>query len=289
MKSETYQKEGWLILEEENQFFGKNAEDTDNLKSEDFYFYRQNKEKAKKNIDNSAKEINDFIDCLIKDVPDPSQEEIDRGIEKILQKAYPEKTEIKPIKSKKNRKAAFKVLFVAAVLSVVCFSSLFAVGNTHNISIENGFVSFAKQTVQVVFFGGDEEEYISVDSLLKDLEKHGYNDILFPEIFITKSDNYKASVPEYYSDEVGKQLTFDMHSENEIFKFFIYSYNPLQQSFDYIDVENIKTIAVDDITVYILECDDEASAVEFTNNKYRYYIRAEVPYSDIISIISTMK
>ena len=59
-KSETYQKEGWSILEEENQVFGKNAEAVDsniNLESEDFNFYHQNKEEAKKNIDSSSKEL----------------------------------------------------------------------------------------------------------------------------------------------------------------------------------------------------------------------------------------
>ena len=40
-------------MDVENQVFGKDAETVDNninLESEDFYFYNQNKEEAKKNI-----------------------------------------------------------------------------------------------------------------------------------------------------------------------------------------------------------------------------------------------
>jgi len=276
-------------LEEENQVYGKNADAEKNLESEDFNFCHQNKEKAKKDIDTSAKELVDFIDELIKDVPDPSEEEKAKGIEKILQGTHPEEAEIKPVKSKKNKKTAFKVLFIAAVLSVVGFSCLYAVGNTHNISIENGFISFAKDTVQVVFFGKDEEEFISVDSLLKDLEKNGFKDILFPEVFITNSDVYKVNVPEYYSDEVGKQVTFNIHSKDSGFKFIIHSYNSAQQAFGYMEMDDLESVMIGDISVSVFEYENEPSVAEFVYGNYRYYIRAEIPYSEMMDLVKTFK
>lgn len=289
MKSDTYQKEGWFTLDVDNQVFGKNAEAAENdinLESEDFNFYRQNKEKAKKDIDNSAKELTDFIDGLIADIPEPSQEEIDAGIEKLIKKTHAEEAENKPVKSKRSKKVTLKVLFLAAVLSAVCFTSLFAVGNSRNVSIDNGFISFAKETVQVVFFGEDEKEFISVDTLLKDLEKHGYKDILFPEIFITNSDEYKVSLPEYLEGEL-EQATFDIYSQDDTFKFIIYCFNQSQQSFGYIDVENMENITVNDVTVYISEY-EQVNIAEFVSGDYRYFIESDRPYSELVSIINTI-
>ncbi|MEE1322029.1 MAG: hypothetical protein UHM85_10950 [Acutalibacteraceae bacterium] len=273
----------------DNQVFGKNAEAAENdinLESEDFNFYRQNKEKAKKDIDNSAKELTDFIDGLIADIPEPSQEEIDAGIEKLIKKTHAEGAENKPVKSKRSKKVMLKVLFLAAVLSAVCFTSLFAVGNSRNVSIDNGFISFAKETVQVVFFGEDEKEFISVDTLLKDLEKHGYKDILFPEIFITNSDEYKVSLPEYLEGTL-RQVVFDIHCGSVVYKYGIYSYNPQQQSFGYIDIENMKMVTVDDISVSVTEY-EKVCVAEFVSGDYRYFIESDIPYSELVSIINTI-
>ncbi len=289
MKSDTYQKEGWFILEADNRAFGAGAdalENDTNLESEDFIFYHQNKEEAKKDIDSSAKELTDFIDSLIKDIPGPSQEEKAAGIEKIINKAHPETAEIKPLKRKRSKKAALKVLFIAAVLSAVCFSSLFAVGNARDISIENGFISFARETVQVVFFGEEKADFISVDALLEDLEKHGFEDILFPEIFITNSDEYKVSVPEYL-DGTLRQAVFYIESDDKIINFIIYDYNQSQQMFDYIEVENMKTVTVDGITVYITEY-EQVCIAEFIFDEYRYFIESDVTYSEMIGIVTTI-
>lgn len=289
MKSDTYQKEGWFTLDVDNQVFGKNAEAAENdinLESEDFNFYRQNKEKAKKDIDNSAKELTDFIDGLIADIPEPSQEEIDAGIEKLIKKTHAEEAENKPAKSKRSKKVMLKVLFLAAVLSAVCFTSLFAVGNSRNVSIDNGFISFAKETVQVVFFGEDEKEFISVDTLLKDLEKHGYKDILFPEIFITNSDEYKVSLPRYRDGDF-TQVAFEFYNGEVAYSFGIYSYNS-QQVFEYIDMENVETIKVDDIMVYVFEFGNNNSAVEFIHNGYHYLLKANIPYLEMVDIINTI-
>ena len=65
------------------------------------YFYNQNKEEAKKNIDSSSKELTDFIDSLIQDTPTPSDEEVNVGIEKILKITHPEE-QTKTIKTNKN-------------------------------------------------------------------------------------------------------------------------------------------------------------------------------------------
>ena len=91
-------------MEEENQVFGKNAEAVDsniNLESEDFNFYHQNKEEAKKNIDSSSADLSDFIDSLIQDIPDPSEEDVNAGIEKILKKHIQQRNTPKQIKRRK--------------------------------------------------------------------------------------------------------------------------------------------------------------------------------------------
>ena len=106
-------------MEEENQVFGKDAEAVDsnmNLESEDFNFYHQNKEEAKKNIDSSSADLSDFIDSFIQDVPAPTDEEINLGIEKILERTRPTEEHSK---TNKNKKVTFKVLFIAALLSVL--------------------------------------------------------------------------------------------------------------------------------------------------------------------------
>ena len=287
-KSETYQKEGWFILEEENQVLGKDAEAVDNninLESEDFYFYNQNKEEAKKNIDSSSKDLTDFIDSLIQNVPAPSDEEVNTGIEKILKITHLEE-QIKTVKTNKKKKVTFRVLFIAALLSILSVSCLFVVGSSHNISIENGFVAFAKDTIQIVFFGENKEEYITIDALLVDLEQHGYSDILFPQEFVTKSDEYKVSVPRYLNTDL-EQVTFNIYGCEALYKFVIHSYNQIQQPFDYLDMNNIQTVMVDDIHIYVFQIDTQF-AVEFISDEYRYCIQSDVTYSELLKVMETI-
>lgn len=289
-KSETYQKEGWFILEEENQVFGKDAEAVDsnmNHESEDFNFYHQNKEEAKKNIDSSSADLSDFIDSLIQDIPDPSAEEVNSGIEKILERTQP--TEEQP-KIKKAKKVTFKVLFIAALLSMISFSCLYVVGSSHNINIENGFVTFAKETIQVVFFGEAEEKYITVDALLVDLEQHGYKDILFPQEFITKSDEYKVSVPKYIGDNLGEQVSFNIFCGEIIYKFSIHNYGQAIKTLDYVGMNSVQTITLgEDISLYMFNFDDNDSAIELIYESYHYFIKANIPYVEMVIIANSIE
>ena len=288
-KSETYQKEGWFILEEENQVLGKDAEAIDNninLESEDFYFYNQNKEEAKKNIDSSSKDLTDFIDSLIQDIPAPSEEEINAGIEKILKTTHPEE-QTKTVKTNKKKKVTFRALFIAALLSILSVSCLFVVGSNHDISIENGFVTFAKDTIKIVFFGEDKEEYITVDALLNDLEAHGYKDILFPQEFVNNYDVYKASVPEY-SVDLTKQVTFDIYNDTVRYLFSIHSYNSSQHIFDYVGMENIETETINGIKMYLFDFGDNDSAIEFVYKNWRYRIQSQIPYYKLLKLIETI-
>lgn len=290
-KSETYQKEGWSILEEENQVFGKDAEAVDsniNLESEDFYFYHQNKEEAKSNIDNSSKDLSDFIDSLIQDIPDPSAEEVNSGIEKILERTHPEESKNKASKSSRRKKVTFRVLFIAALLSILSFSGLYVVGSSHNVSIKNGFVSFAKDTIQIAFFDEGEEEYITIDALLTDLEMHGYGDILFPEEFINNYDVYKASVPDYPED-IFNQVLFDICNEKSTFTFAIHEYNQIQKSRDFDNVKTAESIQINDTCIYLFEFDTGISAIEFTYSGHHFYIHSYAPYSDIVEIAKTLR
>ena len=277
-------------MEEENQVFGKDAEAVENninLESEDFYFYNQNKKEAKKNIDSSSKDLTDFIDSLIQDIPAPSDEEVNAGIEKILKITHPEE-QTKAEKTNKKKKVTIRVLFIAALLSILSVSCLFVVGSNHDISIENGFVAFAKDTIQIVFFGEDEEEYITVDTLLADLEAHGYDDILLPQEFVNNYDVYKASVPEYLDTGL-KQVSFNIIDNINTYIFIVYKYNQDSQIFDYKDMNNLQTLVVKDIDMYISEYDDGDCVVEFFFDGYRYYIHARIGYSEIVEIVKTIK
>ena len=288
-KSETYQKEGWFILEEENQVLGKDAEAVDNninLESEDFYFYNQNKEEAKKNIDSSSKDLTDFIDSLIQDVPSPSDEEVNTGIEKILKITHPEE-QTKTVKTNKKKKVTFRVLFIAALLSILSVSCLFVVGSNHDISIENGFVTFAKDTIRIVFFGEDQEEYINVDTVLIDLEAHGYGDILFPQEFVNNYDVYKVSVPKYENDEF-IQVSFDIICEDIVYRFGICNKKQSIQAFDYVNVDNVETVEMDDADIYVFEFDNYTT-IEFIYKEYYFFISSNIPCSDAIIIAESIK
>lgn len=275
-------------MEEENQVFGKNAEAVDsnmNLESEDFNFYHQNKEEAKKNIDSSSADLSDFIDSLTQDIPGPSEEDVSAGIEKILKKTHPTEEHSK---TNKKKKVTFKVLFIAALLSILSFSCFFAVGSSHNISIENGFVTFAKDTIKIVFFGEDKEEYITVDALLTDLELHGYTGILFPQEFVNKSDEYKASVP-VYPEDMFNQVLFDISNENASYTFGIFEYNQTQKTRDFDNVKTAESFEINDTHIYLFEFDTGISAFEFTYDGFRFYVHSYAPYSDVVKIAKTLK
>lgn len=278
-------------MEEENQVFGNNAEAVDNnqnLESEDFYFYNQNKEEAKKNIDNSIADLSDFIDSLIQDIPDPSEEEVNAGIEKILARTHPEEISDKTSKGNGRKKATIKVLFIAALLSILAFSGLYVVGSNHNISIENGFIAFAKDTIQIVFFSGEKEECITVDALLTDLELHGYGDILFPQEFVTKSDEYKVSLPEYTEDEFGKQVAFKITNDIDEYSFVITCPDLSQKSFLYDCIDNVDTIISNNTFIYVFEFNGEAT-IEFIYDKFYCFINSTISYSDMTKIARSIK
>lgn len=290
-KSETYQKEGWFILEEENQVFGKDAEAVDsniNLESEDFKFYHQNKEEAKKNIDSSSKELTDFIDSLIQDIPDPSEDEVAEGVKKILEKTHSDETKDKTSKSNKTKKVTFKVLFIAALLSMISFSCLYVVGSSHNISIENGFVSFAKDTIQVVFFGEDKEEYITIDALLTDLELHGYSDVLFPQECIVASDDYKTSIPKYSAYELNDQVSFKVSNSENNYEFNIRKIDISDIPISYNSLENAETISLNGVYIYIFEFDD-TSTIEFNYDGIYYSITSKAHIDDMVKFAKSIK
>lgn len=123
---------------------------------------------------------------------------------------------------------------------------------------------------------------------MTDLEQHGYGDILFPQEFVTKSDEYKASVPKYLDGEL-RQATFDVNCRDYVYNFGLYAFDKSQQSFDYKDMDNVQTIVIDDINLYLFEFDDGYCVVEFVCDEYRYYIQARVSYSEIVEIAKTLK
>ena len=286
-KSETYQKEGWFILEDENQVFGKitgTGDDNKNLESEDFIFYNRNKEEAKKNLDDSIEDLTEFIDSLIGDMPQLPEEEVNSGVEKILAVTHPQEVR----KTNKKKTITRRVLFIAALISILSVSCLLVVGSNHNISIKNGFVTFAKDTIKIVFFGEEKEESITVDALLTDLRFHGYDDILFPQEFITNSDDYKVSVP-VYSEDVLRQAMFDIYSETSTYSFAIYDYDQNQKFRDFDNIKAAETIEVNGVIIYLFEFDTGLSAIEFACGEYSFYIHSFAPYSEVVEIAKTLR
>ena len=273
-------------MEEENQVFGVEAENTDDFNSEEkFSIYHKDKEDVEKNIQASAKELNDFFDSLIKDEPDPTEEEVNEGIRKILERAYPEK------KTNKNKKVALKVLFIAALLSVLSFSCLFVVGNSHDISIENGFVTFAKDTVKVVFFneGEEKDEYIDIKTLLEDLSYHGYENVLLPQSLY----HCKSSLPEYHKgigeEGLNDTVTFELHGDMCYYSFKIeHLVSESTKSSHFADLDNVETLSVGDVYIYVFEKENILSYSRFVNDGYEYLMQSDVSLSEMINTAKTI-
>lgn len=272
-------------MEEENSVFGTDAKNADDFDSEEkFDFCHKNKEN---NITDSSKELTDYTDLLSQDVPDLSEEEINAGIEKILKTTHP--TEKKSV-SEKSKKVTFKVLFIAAMLSVILlFSGFCAVGNSHDISIENGFATFAKDTVKIVFFGEKEEEFIPVSVLLTDLEQHGYKDIAFPQEFATNLDKYKSNIPAY-SDDITKQVLFSIYSDSATYSFGMYPLDEDTYDANYLGLNDAETLLINGIYVYLFSYDNGRITAEFIHDGYYcYFVTGGVSYSEMTRIVKTIE
>lgn len=279
-------------MEEENSVFGLGAENTDKLDSEkNAVFIIKNKEETQKNIDASSKELTDFFDCLLADLPEPSQEEIDSGIAKILEKTHPEEVKAEPAKANKRKKTTLRVLFIAALLSILSFSCLFAVGSKHNISIENGFIAFAKDAVKVVFFDETQEEYIDMKTLLEDLSSHGYENILIPKALY----NCKFSQPQYFKglDGNGRNnyVTFELNNGSVSYSFKIGAISSDENEAKYyLELKDAETVIVGDLQIYVTEFDNGCSALNFVCDRYSYFLIAEISWDEMINIAqSTIK
>ena len=162
-------------------------------------------------------------------------------------------------------------------------------GSNNDISIENGFVTFAKDTIKIVFFGDGQEKYISVDALLTDLKMHGYDKILFPEEFLVNSDKYKVEVPAFHNDSgIVEQVSFKVHNEDSTLTFNIHKCDQLQTPFSFVDIDDIETIVVNDIYIYVFKFNGENIA-EFICDEYRYSIQSNIVDSKFLNIINSIK
>ncbi len=288
MKSKTYQKEGWFIMDEEKFVFGNYAENEDVMNEENYFnLNNKNKAQAEKDIKNSAEELISFFEAASQDAAEPSEDEINRGIEKILEKAYPVAKPVQLPKEAKSKKVGLRVLFVAAILSILFVTCIGVVGNTNNISIENGFVTFAKDAIRIVFFGADKEEFIPVDALLLDLKAKGYKDILFPEEFVNNSD-YKSTVPKYENSGLTKQVSFNITDGINEFSFFIYEHNSDLNEFCFPELDSAETIISNGNYIYLFELENEQFILFFYNGLI-FDIQFEAPYSDMLKIAESIK
>ena len=288
VKSETYQKEGWFILEEENSVIGFDADNTNNLDSEEKFSIYHDKENAENNIKASAKELTDFAELFMQDIPEPSEEEINRGVEKILERAFSAEKAVEPLEKGKAKKATLKVLFVAALISAVFFSCICAVGSRHNISIENGFVTFAKDTVKVVIFGDGKDKSIDVKTLTEDLEAHGFKDILLPQ----KLYDYRSSMPVYADDEDAESnsvVMFELKKDDLIYSFKLEKIvsESLPGNY-YTGLNNYETVNCGELSIYVYEYKAGVSAINFEHNGYDYFIQSSLSVSDMVNTAQTI-
>ena len=289
MKSKTYQKEGWSALEEEIRFFGENAEKQKNLESEDnFDFNHTDKELLDKKIDAAVKDLTDWLDSEPQNEIYLSDDEINNAIESLLEKTHPTEAPSSPEKTGRTKKVTLRVLFIAALLSVVSVTCLFAVGNSRNVSIENGFMTFAKDTVKIVFFGEEKDETITIDMLMADLKAHGYGDILLPQFFVESSANYSASVPEYVKDELNEQVHFEISDAESEYMFNISKTELLDASVSYKKPVDAETIVLNGVYIYAFEF-NSATIIEFVCDGFYYYISSDASLIDMVKIAESIK
>lgn len=289
MKSKTYQKEGWSALEEEIRFFGENAEKQKNLESEDnFDFNHTDKELLDKKIDDAVKDLTDWLDSEPQNEIYLSDDEINNAIESLLEKTHPTEAPSSPEKTGRTKKVILRVLFIAALLSVVSVTCLFAVGNSRNVSIENGFMTFAKDTVKIVFFGEEKDETITIDMLMADLKAHGYGDILLPQFFVESSANYSASVPEYVKDELNEQVHFEISDAESEYMFNISKTELLDASVSYKKPVDAETIVLNGVYIYAFEF-NSATIIEFVCDGFYYYISSDASLIDMVKIAESIK
>ncbi len=280
-------------MEEENLFFGSDAGyDEKNDSEKNAVFIIKNKEELQENADISSKGLTDFFDSLSKELPEPSDEEIESGIAGILEKTHPEAVESEPAKTNKSKKVTLRVLLVAAILSALSFTCIFAVGSRHNIAIDKGFATFAKDAVKVVFFDEAdeaEEDYIDIKTLLEDLRVNGYENIVIPEAFY----NYKSSKPQYFEllEDSGayRYVTFELNNGISSFNFKIDCGNfDENASFYFADLGSAETVEVNGLIVYIFEYDVGDTAAYFTIGKYNYSLAAKISSAEMIDIAQSI-
>lgn len=256
---------------------------------EDFSFFnniKNNNAEAKKHIDKSAEELTDFIDSLSQDVIDLSEDEINSGIEKILQKTHPQNAPIEISKNSKNKKISLRVLFIAALLALVSFSCICVVGNSNSINIENGFISIDEDGVRITFFGENKEKCISVESLLISLEEHGYKDILLPQQFIT--GEYKVTVPEYVNSDIVNQVSFTVYNSDESYAVYVTPAVESHYSHNFTMLDGADTLYINNIYIYMFESGGNTS-IEFIKNGYKYSISSTAAYEDMCRLAESIK
>ena len=276
-------------MEEENWFFGENTEKQKYLESEDnFDFNHTDKELLNKNIDDAVKELTDWLDSEPQSEIQLSDDEINDAIKRLLEKTHPAQAPSSPEKTGRIKKVSLRVLFVAAILLVLSVTCLFAVGNSRNVSIENGFMTFAKDTVKIMFFGEEKEDFITIDMLMDDLMAHGYDDVLFPQEFIVSSANYKSSVPEHVKDKLGEQVMFDIYDSENKYEFNISKGNFMDSAGSYVKLQNAVTVDCGDVRIYVFEFDG-TSVIEFVVDEYSYSVNSPTPLSDMVKIAESIK
>lgn len=284
MKSETYQKEGWLILEDENVVLG--AESAENIDSEEC-FYRNNKN-AKSNLERAGEELTDFISLYIEDEPEPSDSEIKQGIEKILEKTHPEEKHNSITEINKNKKISLKVLFVAAILSVLLLCCIGVVGTDNDINIKNGFVAFDGDKVHIAFFEDSDEKHIPVKTLLIDLESKGFNDVLLvEEVAGIKGEHCKITLP-CYDDANVKQVCFEVVLDDIQYSFDIRKIDISENETITPDMKGAEIITVWDIDVYLYNCEQETK-IQFIHNGLHYLVSTNDSYEEIVRAVELIE
>lgn len=268
---------------------GRCAMNPTNSNSEEFsVFDNKDKGELKKALDSAAMDFMELAFISSEDVPEISEDEINGAVEKIIERVYP--SELKTVQDKEHKKVKqiFKVLSGAAVFVFICLASLYAVGANYDISMENGFFTFAEDTVKATFSGEKTQNNITTDLLLTDLASHGFDEILLPSDFTVNPGDYKVSAPEYHNDSSGRDVTFRISNSKNRFVFTIRKIDSSEHAASYEEHEGVKTLVLGDIRIYVFESDG-LSFIELCHKGFSYRISSEISVSDMVKIAESIK
>ena len=241
-------------------------------------FYRNNKN-AKNNLECAGQELTDLISLYIEDEAEPSETEIKRGIEKILERTHHEGKQNNITERNIKKKISLKVLFVAAILSLLSVCCVGVVGTDNDIKVKNSFVTFDGNVVHIMFFDESDEMYISVKTLLLDLKNKGFGDVAFVEQVVGMKEDGKITLPRYDNTDA-KHVNFEFISDEIQYSFDIRKLEASEAAVT-LDINSAEMSTVMGVDIYINRSGNETE-IQFIHNGLHYIVVTNDSYEEIV-------